>query len=602
MKRALIIFILAAALICAPFVLAQEDFTASAKNSVSLCPCSGQGYYVSIANTGTVTSTYAFSVNKEVEEWVTISPDTFSLAPGTQTKIPLYVNSPCDQRQAVPFTIFISTSNGLAKALSQQVAFVPCYGFGITQGQALAEVPKGKITVTPFNGTYQACAHEKMIIPLLVQNTDAAFDNTYSLRTDNPDAKLSITEFPLKSGSAGIVILEYAPNHAGQSSVTIEGLAKKGEVTLTRQITFDARECYSLSVDIPEGAIGMCAGIPEEQIFRVSNNGVSPENFTLALDGAPWASLDRSSVILNPSRRTNRTLFLNPNEGIFGTYPITLKASLAGNPLISAQDTFSVVVSSLSTCYGVQAAVDGKISIKGESFVPFTITNSGSRQAMFYWNVSGVDWASIDESEAMLNSGEEFHANIHLLPPQETAKGVYPITLAITSAYSASSEQIVVEYASLNPTAKAIKSFLSYYRYYLYALAIIIALLFLFRKNIMESYRESKKQSLIRKNRLEALKKARIARLKMTRKSQKASKRIAKEQVSVGLRLGTWLLLIMAVLIGLAFAFFPTLITQFLQRFGLAVAAIIIVCSVIVGFLLRSKRRARKKNTSRKRR
>ena len=165
MKRALIIFILAAALFCAPFVLAQEDFTATAKNSVSLCPCSGQGYYVSIANTGTVTSTYALSVNEEVEEWVTLSPDAFSLAPGTQTKIPLYVNSPCDQRQAVPFTLFISTSNGLAKALSQQVAFASCYGFGITQGQPLAEVPKGKITVTPFNGTYQACAHEKMIIP-----------------------------------------------------------------------------------------------------------------------------------------------------------------------------------------------------------------------------------------------------------------------------------------------------------------------------------------------------------------------------------------------------------------------------------------------------
>ena len=115
-------------------VLAFEDFTATSQFSYSLCPCSGEGYPVFISNTGASLSTYSLSINQEVQSWTTITPQSFSLNPGKTARVVVYINSPCSQNNSLPFTLRISTAQGLTKALSQLISFRSCYGFSIIPG------------------------------------------------------------------------------------------------------------------------------------------------------------------------------------------------------------------------------------------------------------------------------------------------------------------------------------------------------------------------------------------------------------------------------------------------------------------------------------
>src|SRR3989338_4857572 len=82
-------------ILLASFAAAQEDFTATAQKQYTLCPCSGQGYYVTLQNTGTTPSAYSFSVSNEAEDWVTISPQKTSLSPKASARIAVFVNTPC---------------------------------------------------------------------------------------------------------------------------------------------------------------------------------------------------------------------------------------------------------------------------------------------------------------------------------------------------------------------------------------------------------------------------------------------------------------------------------------------------------------------------
>ena len=146
------------AVVALPIAAAREDFTASAEQSVSLCPCSGQGYYVPITNTGAQESAYSLSVNEEVKGWVTISPDTFSLPPNAAGKVPVYITSPCEAQGTIPLTLLVSTSNGLAKALAQQITFMPCYGFSIASGKPVVSKAQGTLAFEPHDAPYEACA------------------------------------------------------------------------------------------------------------------------------------------------------------------------------------------------------------------------------------------------------------------------------------------------------------------------------------------------------------------------------------------------------------------------------------------------------------
>ena len=582
------------AVVALPIAAAQEDFTASAEQSVSLCPCSGQGYYVTVTNTGAQESAYSLSVNEEVKGWVTISPDTFSLPPNAAGKVPVYITSPCEAQGTIPLTLLVSTSNGLAKALAQQITFVPCYGFSIASGKPVVSKAQGTLAFEPHDAPYEACAKGAITIPLLVKNTDALFDNSYSFAVDDPEASLSVSQFGLKKGDSGVIFLDYAPPSAGTKTLAVQGTASLGGVRATKTLRVAARDCYDIFLDIPRDRAEMCGSIPGREVFQVSNKGIYPENITLSVEGAGWASVDRSSFLLNPLRRTNRTLILNPPQDMDSSAVITVRASLAGNPSVTAQDSLTLTVHPLYECYGAGVDLKEKITVKGEKYISLDIINTGLRPAAFSWNISGLSWASLDAGQASLNPNGQYHATLHLFPPQNLSAGDYPLTLAISSEHSLATRQIVVEYRPEHPAVRAFKQFMHQYRYYLYILAVLLIALFIFRKRVISSSKEAWRQRQIRNVRRQSLEKARQVRMEAAAKRRKKQP-VAEEEPEqlTGFRIFSLTLVSAAIVLGILLVVYPTVTINFFKAYWIVAAAVVGLAAIVI-FLRRRKGRRRK--------
>ncbi|HLD86691.1 MAG TPA: hypothetical protein VJB12_01375 [Candidatus Nanoarchaeia archaeon] len=575
----------------APFTFSIEDFTATSASSLSLCPCSGQGFYLTVANTGTSASAYTVSAGDSSKGFVTIPTPSFSLSPNTQTKIPIYINSPCDAKGTSSFSFIISTSNGLAKALMQQISYVPCYGFRMSAGEATSKELSGSVTVKDFNGTYSACQGDTLSIPLLVQNTDSQFDNSYTLSSDDEGMSISPSQFSLGKGKAGVIHLFHTPASLGASSATITAHTSIGDVTQSKSLSFGVKDCYEPLVEIDAKDIELCSGIRDEIAFRVINKGDFQENITLDIQGEDWASLDRTSSVLNPSRRVNRSIILNPDADLEGSYELWVKASLAKNPSITSSDSVTVTLTPLWKCFGANIELANSIRIYDDTFVPFTITNTGSKPAAFSWEIKGLDWASLDTASAYLNPKQSHHSLIRLMPNKNTSRGSHELALDVVSPHSKQSSTILVEVEEQNPLVGSLNNFFFTYRYFLYLLAALLFALFLFRGRIIRAYTEGKKRRLIRKSRLEALKKAREARTAASKKTKTSSDSSKDAPPFTGFGIGSWMMVFIAALFGLALSLYPTRVVQILSTYW-GVIGIILLAGIVIAYLaLRPKRR-----------
>ncbi len=229
--------------------------------------------------------------------------------------------------------------------------------------------------------------------------------------------------------------------------------------------------------------------------------------------------------------------------------------------------------------------------------MPVEIRNTGLRKATFSWGLSGMEWASLDETTAELNPGEKHHANIHLFPSANVSKGAHALSLTISSAHSSTAKSLKVDYQPESPAAKAIKNWFYYFRYYLYALVALLIVLFLLRNRIISSWQRARKERAIRKARLEALAKARKARMRMAKKRHKAEKKIRhveeKGHWLTGFRIFSLVLVALAVLLGAAFAFSPIATAQLLRKYG-TIASVVLVLGALIVYLLMPRKRRRK--------
>jgi hypothetical protein len=569
---------------------AQEDFSASSQASYTLCPCSGQGYPVIIANTGSLSSTYTLSVNKDVEDWVTLSPQTFSLNPGQTARVVVYVTSPCQQQQAAPISLLINTENGLAKAIVTTIQFSSCYGFSLTQGEPV-ETPGAAITFKPHAGSYPVCLHDTTTIPILVKNLDTAFDNAYSFSAEGP-ARLHVSSFGLRKGSSAVLLADVSPETEEDADVILTAISEKGQLSAQMKLSIDANTCYGLKTEIEPEIVDICGGDSQQVSFRVSNEGLYRENISLLLEGAGWATLHGDEFSLGANRFTSRSMTISPPADERGKHPLTVKAVLASTPSVSSEDLFVVDVEPRNTCYASSIEAKGKI-IAGEEYLPIAVKNTGSKQQTFSLWVENIDWGELSESSIELNPGQEHHATLHLVPHENVTRGKYAVVVGIASPYQSLKKEIAVNYAPDTTATKAIKNIFYLYRYYLYVAVLLLIVLFLFRTPLSKAYQRHRKQAERRKARMEALKAAKVTR------EQKLTKESAEEEPGpwTPYTWGSAALVALAALAGIGIALFPAYVRAFVLSYGWQIVAIIIIAFIVWLVLpkIMRKRRRRKK-------
>ena len=571
-------------------VYAQEDFSASAQSTLTFCPCSGQAYVVTISNTGTVASTYEISVSENAKDWVRFSPATFSLNPQSSTRVTVIVNSPCSQQQSVPLMLTVATQNGLTKTISQTLQFKPCYGFTLTQGEPINDSTATSIAFSTHAGSYNMCAQDTAIIPLLITNTDTDFANAYTFTVQSGNANLPVSSINLNPSSSTVVLVHVFAQNAGESDVAIRATSQRGQLSATKGLTIEALDCYKLAVTLEPQRTQLCAGTTQQFPVRISNRGLYKQDIVLSSQGAPWANLDRQSVSLSPNRFSTRNLTLAPSQTVQGTYSLTLSAAIP-NKQISAQDTLQVMVDPFRECFSADILANNAL-VQGESYLPIRIKNTGSQQETYALWLENIDWATLSAQKITLNPDEEYHATLHVHPTTKVPRGKYAVVIGIASPHISTKEEFTLKYAPEGPLAAAIKNFFYTYRYYLYAIVGVLILLFLFRKPLIKQYKQSRRLREMRKAREE---KRRAAMESRDLKEQ--SHQQSKQDSSWNFPWTSMIILFSALIAGIAVALFPAALRSFFIMYGRLLITALILLAIITLILpkLRKWHRRRKK-------
>lgn len=563
---------------------AQEDFSASSQASYTLCPCSGQGFYITVSNSGTAASTYTLSATGDFKEWVTFSPSSFSLNAKQSGNVAVYVNSPCNQRQNAPVSVTITTKEGFSKAITTTIQFNPsCYSFSLTQGKMVDSANIPSITFTPHEGDYSMCALGTKVIPILVNNLDATMDNTYAFSVEGP-ARLPVSEFGLKKGAAAVLMVEVSPQTKGDSHIILKATSEKGQLTAEKKLSIDADDCYSISAGITVEKVFMCGGDTKQVDVRVLNSGSFRENISLSIEGAEWAKNDIDSVSLGANRFSSRSVYLTPPAQTKGEFTITYAAELPIQAVF-AKDSVIVEVEPSNSCYSSDISAKGKM-ILGEEYLPIVVKNTGSRQQTFSLWIENIDWGELSDDSITLNAGDERHLTLKLSPHENVMKGTYVIAIGIASPNQNSKQEITINYAPDTPFAKAIKEFFFAYRYVLSVIILLFIILFLLRTPLIKAYKKNRRMAELRKARKEA---AREKRLEREEQIAKQSKKTQKEDETQSWTLRDWAaagIVAIALILGICFALFPAAMKAFFVTYGLIIA-IIFCLALIILFVLR---------------
>lgn len=582
-------------LVAAHIVLAQEDFSVISKKAYTLCPCSNQGYPLLISNTGSTQSTYSLYVGEEVKEWVTVHPQTFTLDPGQATQVGVYVNAPCTLTTLLPIPVFITTSNGLTKGLSQIVQFTSCYDYSIYSGEpVLLGEAQQMVEFKNYEKTYSLCAEDQTIIPLLIQNKDASFNNQYTLQVRGEEwANIEPSTFDLGSKKSGVVILNANPSLAnvGSHELIVTSTSKAGEKTKEKILNLDVAPCYGASLHFLEGKEAHCSGVVHQFVAELTNEGKFEETFFLSVEGASWTFLETKELTLKPGQKETVFLTIEPEDSASGNHEITLLAYVQAHQTTKAADTLSISLTPLDHCHNV--VVDVPSDVKNdynEQYIPVKIMNTGEHKTTYTFTFEGPSWITFDGSPVTLNPGQVHNFNLHVNPAENVQKGNYVTTLSVNSDYVAHSQEITINLEAKSKLERWIFDAAYQGRYYLFTLGLFLVLLIIFRKPLLKSWESMMKRRRQQKSRVEALKKARKERAKKVKVvvevKPKKEKRRRKKKRSLHEKIG-FFLVFLALLFGLSLIFYPTKVKSILEPYlASLVAGFVGVVALLVIFSL----------------
>lgn len=496
-------------------VNAKEDFKASTERYVELCPCSNQAYGVAVQNIGPVKNSYTIVASEDAAEWVTFSPDKFTLTPGQKGRFSVIVNSACNIEGDSDLEIFITTDSGLTKVIKQTLKFSRCYDYSLGQGEVVDEIGKS-ISFLQHDGPYSLCKDGRKSIPVLITNNEN-FQNNYRLFLDSPEwASLNTYGVGLGAKKSGIFLinLNLADADEGEFDFKLDAVSELGKVQRKNNIEVKVHDCYSLELDL-KGEDTVCGG--EERRYDVAvNNPVDfGKNVKLFLDAPEWASLgNNTSFYLKSKKEKDVILDIKPNEEISGNFLVKVSALVENK--ITFEDQINIEVIPKFSCYKADISIRTSITnFYSQDFYPAKIKNGGIKKTNYDVSLEGPSWASAIPTTLELNPGQTGNLNFIVNPDEDAEPGTYNVKINLESSGIIYSKNVDIALKKENRFVKELKAGIVFYQYYIYLLILFIVLIIIFIKSIIRVKNKLKKgyeKYKVERERLRALKLARKER------------------------------------------------------------------------------------------
>ena len=511
-------------------VSAQEDFTASTKSSVELCPCSNQAYTVTVENAGSTASSYAVLASGDAAEWVTFSPDKFLLAAGQKGSFSVSVNSECNIKGDYDLEVFITTNNGLTKVVNQVLNFAECYDYSLEQGEVIGEIEESA-SFLQHDGPYILCRDEEKSIPILITN-DEDFENQYRLFLDAPEwTGLNIDSVRLGAGKAGLFFINYdATDVDGQFDFKLNSISELGKVQRKKNIEASVEDCYALELELEKEKDAVCGGEKKNYEISLKNPVTSGKNVGLESGGAEWTGFgNRTSFDLKSEDEETAILSINPGDDVSGSFLVSVSAVVDNKT--RASDEIKIDVTSKFECY--KATVSAKTSITNlysQDFFSAKVKNDGIKKTDYNVSLEGVSWVSASPETLELNPDQTGNINLNVDPGADIEPGTYGVKINLESKGNVYSKNVDIVLKKESESVKKVKSAAKAYQYYIYLLVVIIVLIFVFRKQIIKSKNNIKKRYEKYNVKSERLKASRLARKEKEEEKEKEREQKKKQE------------------------------------------------------------------------
>jgi len=396
----------------------SEDFTISTLNKdISLCPSSNDiADIISIKNTGSIESGYTIGFEGKASSWITLSETFFTLKPGEEKDIYVYITSNSLAQGESTAEFKISTNLGLTKSFSKTVSISNCNNLNI--------IPKiWSNWITPC---------KEALYEFEIYNA-GSFTETYYIKTSSKFTELSHSPAVIDGKNSQTVYIYAKPSCDifGNNDFLITVSAKNSKKEASFKASLMIEEAYNFSISAYDNYT-VCLDTDETLEFYINNKADLENAYKLDLKKEPdWLKLDKKYPIINA--KESGKLYLNVSSPKKESETnITLTAeSLYGNEY--AEKTFTLKA---IKCKDIELSIPGtKDTLCKEKRKDYSIEikNNGLSDEDIILSLNGPSWATLSENEIFVEKESSKSVILTLSPDKNSSKENIEISAVLKS-------------------------------------------------------------------------------------------------------------------------------------------------------------------------
>jgi hypothetical protein len=282
----------------------SRDFTiVSPYNDVSICSCSTKYDSITVTNIGTWPAMFTVSTNK-IDSTLTLSENSFELAPGASKEIFLYITADCS-RGSDDLKITVTSNLGVEKTLEKRVVRDRCQN----------------VEMWATNSTREIGPCQSKNIELNIHNV-GPFAETYTLDS-NYDKYITYNadSFTLEPNQYSKITatIKFDCGMYGQKDILFKTHSQNNKLTATVNVPLDIRREFDYDFNINNVVddsvnVQVCNRMQSTKVpIVIKNNGAVPNTYTVELNGLPKSAIVEELIdgkfSLNPGE--TKTFYIN---------------------------------------------------------------------------------------------------------------------------------------------------------------------------------------------------------------------------------------------------------------------------------------------------
>jgi len=359
-------------------------------DNIKACQCSVRTDVLEIENIGDFDTLFKVEIFSPTEDLITLSDDTFELAPCEKNTVYVYIKVPCDQPLETFYVAKVSTNYGRSKEIYKEIISKKCQNIKMTCEVASQDkqVKPGEIitvkvdlqNVADFTDTFT-------ITPKYYDDFTVMSEEEVTLAPDEEETIYMYVTFPL--------------THYGNINYPVRVSSEKGQNIEECVQNLNIERDYDFTIKTEDLEVSACEDITKKIPVTFVNLAGTPNKYYLYLTGPEFAELSQTELDLAPGEADAITLNVNPTQEDVGEYDLILSAGTEYGDInkdkhfkLKVKDCFD----SSASFADFEAGVQEKVCC-GKKTYTLNIRNDGLYEEAYEIIVDSQGWVSLSEED-----------------------------------------------------------------------------------------------------------------------------------------------------------------------------------------------------------